>query len=464
MLINYKCRENVCIYAEFADEMIQSSFLFCNFTAQKSDYIMKKNLLRLLLIVTATASAVSSCVRSEFRYSGYEDQLKGYFPVDSIEKGHKWNLIRNCTNFVKGRVPDAAKVQILSGNPFITSDVEVYAEVSTTSNISKQINYIAPEAQRSIYVGVLDKNGKYLRMTMATPFMETIVIDSKVPTGTSRGVIPQEIFYGFVADYPNPSDTWDYNDLVLSMKKRLVSETTVEVDVTLNAVGFLQQIGAAIRWVGKSYEEAKEKVERKGDATFMNAPEQPRLYFSGEWTDFQKARTGEFVINLFDDAHIAIYHLAEDGSVYRRYFNTMKNNGNTGAKATPKTVTYTFTFDNEVEARNFSLTELDPFIIVRYGTTGENFWEVHTYPYKLSEVLFPYYNGAARSYDNGFSWVVTVPYSKYRYPLEGIAIGEYKKDIITGAYQTNGHSFGEWVLNHNDAQDWFLYPADGAIY
>jgi LruC domain-containing protein len=142
----------------------------------------------------------------------------------------------------------------------------------------------------------------------------------------------------------------------------------------------------------------------------------------------------------------------------------MKNNGNTGAKATPKTVTYTFTFDNEVEARNFSLTELDPFIIVRYGTTGENFWEVHTYPYKLSEVLFPYYNGAARSYDNGFSWVVTVPYSKYRYPLEGIAIGEYKKDIITGAYQTNGHSFGEWVLNPNDAQDWFLYPADGAIY
>lgn len=463
MLINQKCRENVCIYAEFADEKVQSSILFCNFTPQKNDYIMKKSLFRLLLIVTATASAVSSCVRSEFRYNGYEDQLEGYFPVDSIEQGHKWNLIRNCTNFVKGRVTDAAKVQILSGNPFITSDVEVFAEVSTTSNISRQINYIAPEAQRTIYVAVLDKNGRYLRMTMATPFMEEIDIDSKVPTGSLRGVIPQEVFYGFVADYPNPSETWDYNDVVLTLRKRQTSETTVEMDVILKAVGYLQQIGAAVRWVGKNYNDVRAKVERKEGTNLMDDPTRPRMYFSGEWTDFQKSRSGEFVINLFDDAHAAIYQ-SPDGNIVRRYFNTMKENSSTSAKASPDTVTYVFTFNTEYEARTFSLTEFDPFIIVRYGTSGDNFWEVHTYPYKLSEVLYPYYNGAAQSYNNGFSWAVTVPYSKYRYPLEGIAIGEYKKNIIAGAYQTKGHSFGEWILNHNDAQDWYLYPADGAIY
>lgn len=426
---------------------------------------MKKNLFRAIVILAAIASAMTACVRDTFRYSGYEDQLKGYFPVDSIQKDHKWNLIRTCTNFVNvnGRVPDAAILQILSGDPFVDSNVEVFAEVPTTSNISRQVYYIAPEAQKTIYVAVLDKDGKYLRMTEATPSKEIIEIDSKVPTGTNKGVISQEIFYCFVADYPNPSDTWDYNDVVLTMKKRQTSETTVEVDVTLKAVGYLEQIGAAIRWAGKQYDDVIDKVERDEETNLMDDPDRSRMFFSGEWTDFQKSRSGEFVINLFDDAHAAIYQ-SPGGTVVRRYINTMKENSSTSGKASAKTVTYIFTFDTEFEARTFSLTELDPFIIKRYGTTGDNFWEVHTYPYKLSEVLFPYYNGAAQSYDNGFSWALTIPYAKFRYPVEGMAIGELKEGIVAGAYQEKGLSFGDWILNENNAQDWYLHPASGAVY
>lgn len=424
---------------------------------------MKKNLFRSILILAAIASAVTACVRDKFQYSGYEDQLEGYFPVDSIQKGHKWNLIKSCTNFVKGKVPDAAMLQILSDDPFATSNVEVFAEVSTSSNISRQVYYIAPEAQSTIYVAVLDKDGKYLRMTKASTSKENIEIDSKVPTGTLNSVIPQEISYCYVANYPNPSDSWDYNDVVLTLKKRQTSETTVEVDVTLKAVGYLQQIGAAVRWVGKNYNDLKAKVERKEGTNLMDDPDRSRLFFSGEWTDFQKSRSGEFVINLFDDAHAAIYQ-SPDGTVVRRYFNTMKENGSTSGKASAKTVTYIFTFNSEYDARLFSLTELDPFILVRYGTSGDNFWEVHTYPYKLSEVLFPYYNGAAQSYDNGFSWALAIPSEKFRYPVEGMAIGELKKGIVAGAYQEKGHAFGEWILNEDDAQDWYLYPADGAVY
>lgn len=424
---------------------------------------MKKNLFRSILILAAIASAVTACVRDKFQYSGYEDQLEGYFPVDSIQKGHKWNLIKSCTNFVKGKVPDAAMLQILSDDPFATSNVEVFAEVSTSSNISRQVYYIAPEAQSTIYVAVLDKDGKYLRMTKASTSKENIEIDSKVPTGTLNSVIPQEISYCYVANYPNPSDSWDYNDVVLTLKKRQTSETTVEVDVTLKAVGYLQQIGAAVRWVGKQYDDVIDKVERDEDTNLMDDPDRSRLFFSGEWTDFQKSRSGEFVINLFDDAHAAIYQ-SPDGTVVRRYFNTMKENGSTSGKASAKTVTYIFTFNSEYDARLFSLTELDPFILVRYGTSGDNFWEVHTYPYKLSEVLFPYYNGAAQSYDNGFSWALAIPSEKFRYPVEGMAIGELKKGIVAGAYQEKGHAFGEWILNEDDAQDWYLYPADGAVY
>lgn len=429
---------------------------------------MKRDLLKLILIVAAITSAVTACVRNDFRYYGYEDQLEGYFPVDSIEKGHTWNLIRTCTNFVKGHVSDAVKLQILSGNPFADSNVEVFAEVPTTSNISRQVYYVAPMAQSTIYVAVLDKNGKYLRMTMATPFMDTIELDSKVPTGTAKAVIPQKIFYCFVADYPNPSETWDYNDVVMSVTKEILDDnTTVALHVSLDAVGYLTQIGAAIRLVGYSYDQYKDIISKEEGATFLRYPERERKFISkDEWQDIGKSLTNEVVINLFDDAHLAMYKLAEDGSVYRRYFNTIANPSSTnqGAIQPAVTVTYYLKFSDEFVARSFSLNDLDPFIVVQYGTSGENFWEVHTYPYKLAEVLYPYYNGASQSYNNGFSWALAIPYVKFRYPLEGTTIGEYKKNIISGAYQEKGHSFGEWILNHNNAQDWYLYPAAGAVY
>jgi len=424
---------------------------------------MKKNLFRSILILAAIASAVTACVRDKFQYSGYKDQLEGYFPVDSIQKGHSWNLMKSCTNFIKGQVPNATKLMILSDDPLEKSNVEVLAEVSTSSNVSRQVYYIAPKAQTTIYVAVLNADGMYLRLMKSSISKETIELDSKVPTGVIHNIVPQEISYCYVANYPNPGDSWDYNDVVLTLRKRQTSETTVEMDVILKAVGYLQQIGAAVRWVGKNYNDVRAKVERKEGTNLMDDPTRPRMYFSGEWTDFQKSRSGEFVINLFDDAHAAIYQ-SPDGNIVRRYFNTMKENSSTSAKASPDTVTYVFTFNTEYEARTFSLTEFDPFIIVRYGTSGDNFWEVHTYPYKLSEVLYPYYNGAAQSYDNGFSWALAIPSEKFRYPVEGMAIGELKKGIVAGAYQEKGHAFGEWILNEDDAQDWYLYPADGAVY
>ena len=462
-LNNLKTPKIVCIIIEFVCKKVCSSILFCNFTARKKEYIMKKNLFRFILILAAIASAVTACVRDKFQYSGYENQLEGYFPVDSIQKGHTWNLIKSCTNLVKGQVPNATKLMILADDPLTTTNVEVLTEVSTSSNISRQVYYIAPEAQTTIYVAVLNADGMYLRLMKSSISKETIELDSKVPTGVIHNIVPQEISYCYVANYPNPGDSWDYNDVVLTMKKRKTSDTTIEVDVTLKAVGFLQQIGAAIRWVGKKYDDVIDMVERDEETNLMDDPDRTRLFFSGEWTDFQKSRSGEFVINLFDDAHAAIYQ-SPDGNVVRRYFNTMKENGSTSAKASAKTVTYIFTFNSEYDARLFSLAEFDPFIIVRYGQSGSNFWEVHTYPYKLDEVLYPYYNGAAASYDNGFSWAVAIPYAKFRYPVEGMPIGELKKSIVAGAYQEKGHAFGEWILNEDDAQDWYLYPADGGVY
>ncbi len=161
-----------------------------------------------------------------------------------------------------------------------------------------------------------------------------------------------------------------------------------------------------------------------------------------------------------------MFHLSSDGSVYRRYFNTVENasSNNNGATQAPTTVTYYIDFHDAYMARNFTLAEIDPFILVQYGTAGENFWEVHTHPYKLTEILYKYYNGAAQSYNNGFSWALAIPYGQFRWPLEEQAIGERKNTIVSGAYQTSGHSFGEWILDHAKSQDWYRYPADGAVY
>lgn len=423
---------------------------------------MKRNVFYTLFII-ATATVFCGCIRDKFQYYGYEDQLEGYFPVDSIEKGHTWMLMNSCQSFLSGNVPDAAKVQILSGNPYEDTGVEVLAEAYTTSAISKQMTYIVPSILRTVYAVVRDADDNILRITSASTNSSNISFETEEPTGTPYTISPQRIFYCYEADYPNPGD-WDYNDIVFSVTKELTDdENVVALNVTLNAVGYLTQIAAALRLVGYSYDDVEITQDEK--TTFVTAPDLKRTLIKQKDLKL-KALNGDAVINLFDDAHLAMFHLSADGSVYRRYFNTMEGGSNNSSAATqlPVTVTYYIEFANEYEARNFNLGQIDPFIVVQYGQTGDHFWEIHTYPYKLTEMLFNYYEGAAASYNNGFSWAIAIPYADFRWPLEGEPIGMRKNSIVSGAYQESGHSFGEWTLDHADAQDWYEYPAEGAVY
>lgn len=424
---------------------------------------MKKNIVRFILLVV-TIAATTACVRDDFRYYGYEDELEGYFPVDSIEKNHPWTLTNVCSSYVTGYALGATKVQILSGNPFTEQDVEILAEASAESRVSRQMTYALPQAQKNICAVALDKDGNYLLLANATPNQETITLSDVNYTDAPNATSLQRFFYCFEADYPNPGD-WDYNDIVLSVTKEVTPDNpnVLALHVTLHAVGYLTQIAAAIRLVG--YKNVT--ITQDTTTTFVREPETERTLIKE--SDVQlTALNGDPVINLFDDAHLAMFHRSTSGSIFRRYFNTVRNpSSSAGANSSPRpaiTVTYYIDFGNEHQARHFTLTELDPFLVVQYGQTGDNFWEIHTHPYKLHEVLYQYYNGAAYTYNNGFSWALAIPYGKFRYPTEEIPIGMRKNSIVWGAYQTSGHAFGEWILDHTVANDWFLYPTEAGVY
>lgn len=426
---------------------------------------MKKNLVRTLFIICAVGALTTSCIRDKFKYYGYEDQLEGYFPVDSIERGHTWTLTTAATTGVSGIPNGAERVVLLSGNPFSESGVEVLGEVYTSSLAGQYANieYVSDPTLSTVYAAALDKDGKYLAIGSAKVNNE-IKLTTTVPTTQANAITPQAFRYCFEADYPNPGD-WDYNDVVMTIEKEIAPDDhdVVLLHVTLDAVGFAKQIGAAVRLMG--YANDKVTITEDDNSSFIRYPDRERALLKQKELQFA-AINGNATIGLFDDAHLVMYPLAADGSVYRRYFNTVENPSasNNGATQPAQTVTYYLDFGDENIARRFQLTEVDPFILVQYGTAGSNIWEVHSYPYKLTEVIYGYYNGAAQSYNNGFSWAVVVPDGNFRYPLEGQPIGMRKNSIVSGAYQTAGHSFGEWILDQDDAQDWYLYPADGAVY
>ena len=103
---------------------------------------------------------------------------------------------------------------------------------------------------------------------------------------------------------------------------------------------------------------------------------------------------------------------------------------------------------------------IDPFIIKMF--LG-GIYEVHPFAYRKDNVLKEFkYDELIR-----IPWSLTIPYKKFRHPLEGVNIGFKKKDIMGfGAYGLKGHSFGEWSMDQNLCLDWYLneYATGNQVY
>ena len=103
------------------------------------------------------------------------------------------------------------------------------------------------------------------------------------------------------------------------------------------------------------------------------------------------------------------------------------------------------------------MEKMDPFILEQYN--GSVF-EVHQYAYRTAQILYPY----STSRIKGLPWALCMPMGDFRWPLEGVNIGFMKKGVKYGAYQTSGHSFGEWSMDRNRSLDWYEYPSENQVF
>ena len=292
---------------------------------------------------------------------------------------------------------------------------------------------------------------------------------SGTPDSENRPEAPVSLRYCFEDQFPDAGD-YDFNDVVLTVTPTL-NDKTLTIQVSLDAVGALKTVGAAIRLLTVKSTDLESYTVTKGFAS----PEGQGL---GEYQNIDTGdtfvpenqnpnNTSNMVIVLFKDAHWAINPVkASDGGVQRYYYNTFKRDegDHNNAYVDPATATYTLVFKDADKARSMLAENLyDVFIVEPYGGA---YWEVHTVQngFKTAQVITPVKpDGYAQAYGSNMPWAIMVP-GDFKYPNEWQVIGKRSNGLLTGAYQTAGHSFAEWAENSETAKDWYLHPTAGLVF
>ena len=289
------------------------------------------------------------------------------------------------------------------------------------------------------------------------------------PDHGNRPEKPQSYRYCFEDNFPDAGD-YDFNDVVLTVTPTL-NDKTLTLKVSLDAVGALKTLGAAIRLLNvKSTDLAEYRVdngfsspEGRGLGDYNNIDTGDTFLTENHGTN----ASGSMVIVLFKDAHWAINpEKASDGGVQRSYYNTIiRNTGeHNNQYVDPVVATYTLVFKDAEKAKEMLAESLyDVFIVEPYNG---GYWEVHTVQngFKTAQVLNPTKPaGYAEAYGSNMPWAVLVP-GDFKYPNEWQVIGKNSGGVITGAYKEAGHSFAEWAENSETATDWYLYPTNGLVF
>ena len=434
------------------------------------------------LIVTVILVVNSSCSPNHELFDQEVTQAisDSLSPVDSLDLHHNWLLTdtRNITVKANANV-NAQWLKILTADPHKSPDAEVATQVMIADGETAVMSFCYPKTLTTLYAALVDDNGLYT-VTAFSP--STTKVDFSEPLYTKQLIsyIPQPLtlIYCYEEEMPDYTNLdFDYNDVVMGISYERTGEREIRFHVNLAAVGTSRPMSAALHLKNFKYDEI-ESVTTEGGASFnvnskgVEIPEQvisPNLLRTKEVLlksqSQEKEEDKEAVINLFCDAHWATGDLLAENDQWmidHWHYNVSKTSSAdmTYRTIVPREVTYIVTFKEKtgLEYLNFDL--IDPFIIKEY--LGGTF-EVHPFAYRHNWVLKNYKLAEIVK----LPWALIVPYKKFRHPLEGVNIGFKKKNVMAfGAYGYRGHAFGEWSMNHNLANDWYLneYASESQVY
>ena len=393
-------------------------------------------------------------------------------PVDSLDRYHNWLLTdsRSVTVVANANV-NAQWLKILTADPRQDADAEVATQVMIADGETTSLSFCYPKILTTLYAALVDDQGLY---TVATFTPNDRKVDFSDPLYTKQMISytpqPQTFVYCYEEEMPDFLKVdFDFNDVILNISYERTGEREVRFHVQLAAVGTDRQVGAAIRLKNFKYDEI-ESITTEGNASFNvnnkgeEVHKQILVVHKKKDPLLESLNDREAVINLFCDAHWATGDLQKGDENYgvlkRKLYNVKKGSGTDYQTMVPREITYIVTFKDKSGLEYLDFDLIDPFIIKEYNG---GIFEVHQYAnrndcvlneYKIAEIV-------------KLPWSLVIPYKKFRHPLEGENIGFKKKNVLSfGAYGKRGHSFGEWSMNHELSQDWYLneYASDNQVY
>ena len=422
------------------------------------------------LIKTALGAMVllsaMACTTNYYDEEKYEEYIKYNSPVDSVDQYQQWRLTEERSYKITANViQDVEKVMLLTANPLSSKKVEVMNEGVIAKGESKWMMVSVPIIQTTLYVALIDKAGVYY--VKSFPATQTEVnfsggINTGAPIGTLK---PQTYSYIYEKDFPLVGD-YDYNDLVFRIGVEHTTSKQVVVHVTLSAVGCNEQLAGYFRVMGCKYDDIESVTTANGKTFNDNLPAGSRNLVNNYDLLICNSKN-QPVITVCADAHWAMdpYQptMENTGAIaLRKYYNTSLT-GEEYESRNPVSQSYIINFKDPAVAENITLEELDPFIVKNYNG---GLYEIHLDELKASQVL---YNYQVEFRIKDLPWALLVPSNDFKYPLEGVQIGFYKRTetgvvFSDGAYRTTGHAFGAWVENHKAALDWYYYPDEGKVW
>lgn len=431
---------------------------------------MKPNRYPILLLLFCLLSGLAGCKKDYFEQATYDKLVQASFPVKEIDGDQDWRTIKRATlRLALQLMPsETYEVYVYDRDPFAGDErLSLLWQGTSTGGRSLTVNTEYLPGQGQVFVGVRDwlhymslfqvpVTGGYGSATLsfdnATLFRQV----ESLPECS-----PLSYRYLFENSFPRTGD-FDFNDVVLTVTP-FIDSLTVRLRVSLDAVGALEPMGAALRIVGLKASDIL-SCEREGnfDEGFPFALDTRLRTVKTEEVlipNSMKYGTTDVVVNLFSNAHWAMARkLADDGSILAKYFNTKTRDSEDEDYQNDMPaaiVTYTFRLASETAVNRFRADYLDAFILEEYNG---GFWEVHTVPYKTDEVIRSYASGNKRPYASNVPWALCVPgYVSYPYEKHPIST---TVSIGVSTYQR----FPAWAANRYQSADWYDYPTKEMVY